>query len=189
MQVTNALKKVSTYDIKKILPLHGPIVENDKLNLLLNEYTKWASYNTTNGVTIVYSSVYGGTKAAAEKLAKLLNKEYKIFDLARCDIHQAIAYAFEYKNLVIASMTYNNGLFPHTESFLHSLAERGYKNHHISIIENGTWGPQVNKLIKAYFENNLKDNLILNKSCKILSRLDDRSNKELEDIALEINND
>lgn len=189
MQVTNALKKVSTLDIKKLLPLHGPIVEGDKLSLLLNKYTSWASYSVTDGVTIVYSSVYGGTKEAALKLAKMINKDVKIFDLARDDFHNAVSYAFEYKNLVIASMTYNNGLYPHTESFLHALLERGYKNHHISIIENGTWGPQVNKIIKAFFENNLKDNIILSKSCKILSRLDERSLNELKEVAKEINND
>ena len=189
MQVNNALKKLSSYDIKKLLPLHGPIVEGDKLNLLLNEYTKWASYSVTDGVTIVYSSVYGGTKDAALELAKLIKKDVKIFDLARSDFHDAVAYAFEYKNLVIASMTYNNGLYPHTETFLHALLERGYKNHHISIIENGTWGPQVNKIIKSFFENNLKDNVILFKSCKILSRLDERSKNELNEMAKEINND
>ena len=188
-KVQNALKKLSSFEINKILPLHGPVLEGNKLSNILSLYNNWSTYTPTEGVTIVYSSVYGGTKFAAEQLQKLIKKDVKIFDLARCDIHEAIAYAFEYKNLVIASITYNNGLFPHMETFLNNLSERGFKNHHISIIENGSWGPQVQRLVKAYFENNLKDNVILNNNCKILSRLDNRSLSELNNMAEEINND
>ena len=153
--------KLSKFEIKSIYPLHGPVL-NDNLSYYLDLYNKWSTYTPEdNGVCIVYASIYGNTKEAAIKLKnELKNINSEIYDLARCDIHQAIASAFKYEKLVIACPTYNAGLFPKVLEFIHGLLEREYQNRMVSIIENGTWASMVKKQILKMFDNSKGINFI-----------------------------
>lgn len=152
--VQSLFKKVSGLEIQTIYPLHGPVLR-ENLEYYLNLYQIWSSYQPEeDGVCIAYASVYGNTKKAAEALAERLEGiNFELFDLARCDMAQAIAKAFQYSKLVIATPTYNGGVFPPVETFLHGLTERNFQNRTVSIIENGSWLPMARKYIVNYFAN------------------------------------
>jgi len=184
--VQKLFAKVSNLEINTIYPLHGPIL-NENLDYYLDLYNKWSSYaSEEDGVLIAYASIYGNTKDAVLLLAdKLGDYNYEVIDLARCDIHDAIAKAFKYSKLVIASPTYNGGLFPVVKTFVDGLTEREYKNRQISIIENGTWAAMVKKSILKAFEasNNIS---YTNSSVVITSSITNDTVDQIEALAQEL---
>lgn len=154
-QVQAVLKKAAALDIARICPLHGPVLE-ENLGYYLNLYDIWSSYRAeSEGVCICCTSIYGHTMDAAVLLRDtLVQKGIKaeLHDLARCDMHEAIEDAFCYDRLVLASPTYNAGLFPFMETFIHHLTERNYQNRTVGLIENGSWAPTAIKGMKAALE-------------------------------------
>ena len=150
-QVQALLKKASALDISIICPLHGPIL-TENLGYYLNLYNTWSSYGVeSEGVVIAYTSVYGHTKEAALKLAKMLEakgEKVTVSDLARCDMAEAVEDAFRYGKLVLATTTYNTEIFPYMREFINHLTERGYQNRKVGIIENGSWAPMAAKVMK-----------------------------------------
>ena len=159
LQVTKVLKAAAALDIQTICPLHGPVLSGD-LSHYLDLYTKWASYTPEEpGVFIAYTSIYGNTKVAVEKLAELLGAKgvkVAVSDLAREDWAEAVEDAFRYDRLVLATTTYNNGIFPAMHSFIEHLTEREYQNRNIAFVENGSWAPVAAKNMKALFEKSKK---------------------------------
>ena len=159
LQTQKVLKAASALDIQTICPLHGPVL-NENLGYYIGLYDKWSSYTPEEpGVCIAYTSVYGHTKAAAEKLAELLRAKgvkVAISDLARDDMPEAVEDAFRYDRLVLATTTYNNGILPFMQTYIEHLTEREYQNRTIAFIENGTWAPVAGKLMKAMFEKSKK---------------------------------
>ena len=159
LQTQKVLKAASALDIQTICPLHGPVL-NENLGYYIGLYDKWSSYTPEEpGVCIAYTSVYGHTKIAAEKLAELLRAKgvkVAVSDLARDDMPEAVEDAFRYDRLVLATTTYNNGIFPFMHTFIEHLTEREYQNRTIAFIENGTWAPVAGKLMKAMFEKSKK---------------------------------
>ena len=155
VQVQAVLKKASGLDIQTIYPLHGPIL-NENLGYYLDLYNTWSSYGVeSEGTLICYTSVYGNTKKAVEILADELKNagcpKVVVNDLARCDMAEAVEDAFRYGKIILATTTYNGDLFPFMREFINELAERGYRNRKIGIIENGSWAPVVkNKITKAF---------------------------------------
>jgi flavodoxin len=153
-------------------------------------YDKWSSYTPEEpGVCIAYTSVYGHTKAAAEKLAGLLRAKgvkVAISDLARDDMPEVVEDAFRYDRLVLATTTYNNGIFPFMHTFIEHLTEREYQNRTIAFIENGTWAPVAAKLMKAMFEKSKKITFAEN-TVTIKSALNADSEAALEKLAEELN--
>ena len=155
-QVQAVLKKASALEIEKILPLHGPFL-TENLTYYLGLYNTWSSYGVeSEGVVIAYTSVYGHTKAAAELLAERLEAKgcpkVVVTDLAREDMAEAVEDAFRYGKLVLATTTYNMGIFPFMREFIEHLTERGFRNRTVAIIENGSWAPNAAKVIKGMFE-------------------------------------
>ena len=140
--VQTVLKKAAALDIEIICPLHGPILK-ENLGYYLNKYDIWSSYRAEDkGVTIAYASIYGHTADAAKLLAeKLTAKGVKtaLFDLARDDIAEALEDAFRYDRLVVASVTYDGGIFPAAEMFINRLKHKSYQNRKVAFIENGSW--------------------------------------------------
>ncbi|MDE6408196.1 MAG: hypothetical protein K2K48_00985 [Anaeroplasmataceae bacterium] len=183
LPVQNLFKKVAGIEINTIYPLHGPVL-TENLNYYLNLYNIWSSYQAEEeGVCIAYASIYGNTKHAVEELAtKLTDCKVEIFDLARCDMAEAISKAFQYSKLVIASPTYNNGVFPPVEAFLHGLVERSYQNRIVGIIENGSWSPTAKKYIEQYFVNS-KNITILEETVTVKSSLDESSKMQIKNLA------
>lgn len=152
-QTQALLKKASALDIRTICPLHGPIL-TENLEYYLNLYHTWSSYQAeAEGVMIAYASVYGNTRKAAELLAEKLREygcpQVVVADLARKDMAECIGDAFRYGKLVLASITYNAGLFPCMNAFIDGLTERNYQNRTIGLIENGSWAPMAAKTMKG----------------------------------------
>ena len=155
-QVQALLKKAVTLDIEKICPLHGPIL-TENLGYYLDLYQTWSSYGVeTEGVMITYASVYGNTKKAAELLGEELKANgcprVVVADLAREDMAECIEDAFRHGKLVLATITYNGGVFPFMQTFIDGLKERNFQNRTIGIIENGSWAPVAAKNIKSMME-------------------------------------
>ena len=188
LQTQKLLKAAAGLDIQVICPLHGPVLSED-LGYYLGMYDKWSSYTPEEpGVCIAYTSVYGHTKIAAEKLAELLRAKgvkVAISDLARDDMPEAVEDAFRYDRLVLATTTYNNGIFPFMHTFIEHLTEREYQNRTIAIIENGTWAPVAGKLMKAMFEKS-KNITFTETTVTIKSALNAESEAALEKLAEEL---
>ena len=186
--VQNLLKKASNLDIKTICPLHGPIL-SENLGYYFNLYNIWSSYGIeSEGVVIAYTSVYGHTKEAVEKLARMIEEKGQkvvINDLARCDIAEAVEDAFRYGKIIFATTTYNGDIFPFMREFLNHLTERNFQNKTVGFIENGSWAPMAEKVMKTMLEG-CKGLKYVNSSVTILSALNDESNKNLKILADEI---
>ena len=182
------LKKAATLDISIICPLHGPIL-TENLGYYLNLYNTWSSYTPEEeGVVIAYTSVYGNTKKAVELLAeKLEAKGYKVTvtDLARDDMAEAVEDAFRYDRLVLATTTYNGDVFPFMKTFIHHLTERNYQNRTVAFIENGSWAPTANKVMKGMLEGS-KNLRFAENNVRILSALSEDSIAQIEALAKEL---
>lgn len=155
-QVQSLLKKASNLEIDRICPLHGPCL-TENLSYYFNLYNTWSSYQPEEkGVAICYTSVYGNTEKAVRMLEKELIEsgceKVVVSNLARCDMAEAVEDAFRYDRLVLATTTYNAGIFPFMKEFIDHLTERNFQNRTISIIENGSWAPTAEKAIKTMFE-------------------------------------
>jgi len=188
-QVQSLLKKVSTLDIKIICPLHGPILK-DNLEYYINKYDIWSSYKAEDdGVFIAYSSIHGHTKEAALKMKKILEekgaKKVAISDLTREDWAEAIEDAFRYDKIILASSSYNMGVFPPMEQFLHHLEGKNYQNRVVGIIENGTWAPSAAKCMKEIISK-MKDIKLCETQITIKSQMNDDNIKDMEKLAEEI---
>ena len=185
-QVQAVLKKVAALDIQTICPLHGPVLQGDALVDALRLYDVWSSYQPeSEGVVIAHASVYGNTRAAAEKLADSLRSKgvkVAIHDLTRCDIAEAVEDAFRYDRLVLAAATYNADVFPPMRNFITWLTERGYRNRKVGLIENGYWAPMAAKVMRGMLAGS-KDVTILEPVVKIQSSLNEESAAQLDALA------
>ncbi len=188
-QVQPVLKRAAALDIARICPLHGPVL-SENLAHYLHLYDLWSSYQPeTDGVTIAYTSVYGHTKEAAEELAKQLQTggcaDVHFFDLARCDMAEAVADAFRCKHLVLATTTYNSDIFPPMRAFIEHLTERNYQNRTIGLIENGTWAPQAAKIMQRMLEP-CKTLTFLENTVRIKSALNEESRTQINNMTNEL---
>lgn len=150
-QVQAVLKKLANLDIQIICPLHGPVLK-DNLDEYIHLYDLWSSYQVeSQGVVIAYTSVYGNTKKAVQLLVEQLKAngcpKVSVHDLARDDMAEAVEDAFRYNQLVLATTTYNNDIFPFMKEFIHHLKEKNYQNRQIAFIENGSWAPMAAKVM------------------------------------------
>ena len=189
VQVQNLLKKAATLDIQIICPLHGPVL-TENLGYYLNLYNTWTSYQPEeDGVVIAYTSVYGHTKEAVDLLADKLRAKgcpnVILHDLARADMAEAVEDAFRYSKLVLATITYNAGIFPFMRDFIEHLTDRNYQNRTVAFMENGSWAPTAAKGMKALLENSKKLTFAEN-TVRILSALSDDSRAQIEALADEL---
>ena len=150
------LKKAAALDIETVCSLHGPVLHKEQLGDVLAAYDAWSAYRPeTEGVLVAYSSIYGHTAEAANRLAEALREkgvETVAMDLARCDMAEAVAQAFRFSKLVLATPTYNADVFPFMKEFIHHLTERNYQNRTVAFIENGSWAPMAAKVMTKMLE-------------------------------------
>ena len=189
MQVQSLLKKAAKLDIQTICPLHGPVLK-ENLGYYLGLYNVWSSYGVeSDGIMIAYTSVYGNTKKAVELLAEKLRvkgcPKVVVNDLARCDMAEAVEDAFRYGRIVLATTTYNADIFPFMREFIDHLTERNFQNKTVAIIENGSWAPMANKVIKKMLESCKKITYTEN-NVKILSAVSKDTKEQLEKLADEL---
>ena len=188
-QVQALLKKAATLDIAQICPLHGPVL-NENLGHYLNKYDLWSSYTAEDeGIVVAYTSVYGNTKAAVEQLAAKLRQngapKVVVYDLARCDMAQAVADAFRYNKLVLATTTYNADVFPFMKEYIHHLTERNFRNRTVGLVENGSWAPLAAKVMKNMLSE-CKNLTFTETTVRILSALNETSGAQVEMLAKEL---
>ena len=189
LQVQKLLKVAGTLDIQKICSLHGPVL-TENLGHYIEKYDIWSSYRPEEeGVVVAYTSVYGNTKKAAELLADKLKEKgcpnVVIYDLARDDMSAAVADAFRYSKLVLATLTYNAGIYPFMQDFINRLTERSFQNRTIGLIENGSWAPTAAKVMKGMFEKS-KNITWTENNVKVMSAVKEENVKEIEALAEEL---
>lgn len=188
-QVQALLKKAAALDIAIICPLHGPVL-NENLGYYLDKYNTWSSYAVEDeGVVIAYTSIYGHTKEAVEELAQKLNQRgcpnVVVADLARCDMAEAVADAFRYSKLVLATTTYNATIFPHMQSFIDHLTARNYQGRTVGMIENGAWAPMAAKVMKKMLETS-KNLTYTDTTVTVKCALNDASRAQIDALADEL---
>ena len=188
-QVQALLKKAATLDISMICPLHGPVLK-ENLGYYLGLYNTWSSYQPEEeGIVIAYTSVYGNTKKAVMLLAEKLKAngcpKVVVNDLARCDMAEAVEDAFRYSKLVLATTTYNAEIFPFMHAFINHLTERNFQNRTVAFIENGSWAPMANKVMKESFSKS-KNLTFAENEVRILSALNEESMAQLDALAEEL---
>ena len=192
MQVQALLKKVATLDIKMICPLHGPILK-ENLEYYINKYDIWSSYKPEEeGVFIAYASMYGYTKQAVETLVEILKEKgiekISTTDLSRDDMAEAVEDAFKYDKMILAAPSYNAGVFPPMQQFLHHLQSKNYQNRKIGIIENGSWAPSAAKTMKEIISK-MKNIEICEPTVTIISKMNENNIAELEKLANNLTED
>ena len=188
-QVHNVLKKAAGLEIEHICPLHGPVLSED-LGKYISLYNTWSSYDVeAEGIVICYTSVYGNTKKAVESLAQKLKEkgcpEVVVNDLARCDMSKAVADAFKYGKLVLATTTYNADIYPFMREFIDHLTERGFKNRTVAFIENGSWAPLAAKIMKEKLAV-CKNITFAEPVVKIMSAMNADNAQQIEELASEL---
>ena len=188
-QVQAVLKKAAGLDIQIICPLHGPVL-TENLGYYIGLYDTWSSYGTeTEGIAVFYTSVYGNTKRAAEKLAEELKAngcpKVALNDLAREDMAECVEDAFRYGKIVLATTTYNAEIFPFMRIFIEELTERNFSNRTVGLIENGTWAPQAEKVMKKMLEG-CKNLTFAENTVHIKSALNEESNQQIKALAEEM---
>ena len=189
MQVQSVLKKAAALDIKMICPLHGPVWRED-LAWLLDKYQKWSSYTPEeNTVAIFYGSMYGNTAEVADllagKLAEAGVKGVTVRDVSKTDVSYLISDVFRASHLVLASPTYNNGLYPKMANFIEDMKALNVQNRTVSIIENGSWAPQSGKVMREML-GEMKNMIVLEKSLSIRSALKQEQLAVLDEMTAEI---
>lgn len=188
-QVQALLQKAAALDIQTICPLHGPVL-TENLGYYLDLYRTWSSYMPeSDGIMIAYTSVYGNTKKAVDLLAGKLKASgcpaVILYDLARCDMSAAVADAFRYNKLVLATTTYNAGVFPPMRQFLQALTERGFCNRTVALIENGSWAPMAAKTMRELLET-AADLRFTKNHVRLLSALDADSSAQIDALTTEL---
>ncbi|MBO4396278.1 MAG: FprA family A-type flavoprotein [Eubacterium sp.] len=192
-QAQALLKKAAGLEIEKICALHGPILpDQEDLSYYINKYQIWSAYEPEDdGVFIAYTSIHGNTGKAAEKLGEILTekgaKKVVISDLAREDIAEAVEDAFRYDKIVLASATYDGGLFPTMENFLYRLGHKGFRNKKVAIMDNGSWAPVAGKKMREIIEG-MKDMTICDATVSIKSKMKPTDIPLMEALAEELLN-
>lgn len=188
VQANNVLQKAAKLDIAKICPLHGPVLEGEKMAEAIHLYSIWTKYDveTPGGILIAHASIHGNTKKAAEKLAEILKekgaKKVAVTDLCRDDMAEAIEDAFKMGTLVLAASTYDGSVFPPMFYFLHKLQLKGFRNRRVGFIENGTWTPMAAKVMKEMVEK-MKDMQIIDPTVTLKSTMKDENIVQMEALA------
>ena len=188
-QVQKLLKVAATLDIQKICPLHGPVLTED-LGHYIGLYDTWSSYmSEDDGIVIAYTSVYGHTRMAVSLLAEKLKEKgcprVLVYDLARDDMSQALSDAFRYSKLILATTTYNAGIYPFMNDFITRLVEHNYQNRTVGLIENGSWAPLAAKIMKEMMSKCKKIDWLKN-SVHIWSAVKEENRKQIDDMTDEL---
>ena len=182
------LKKASTLDIKMICPLHGPILK-DNLGYYIDKYQIWSSYQSEDeGVLVASASIHGNTKEVALKVVDLLKEKgikVAFTDLTRDDMAEAVEDAFRYSKMILAGATYDGGIFSPMEDFLHRLQHKGYQNKTVGLIENGSWAPLANKVMKEMLTP-MKNVTICENTVTIKSTYKDENQEAINQLVEEI---
>lgn len=183
--VQRLLQKIEPLEIQCVCPLHGPVVREGLKNYI-NLYKIWSSYQPeSTGVVIAYASIHGNTAKVARKLAEILEEKgirYRLHDLVRADLSQVVSDAFRYDKLVLAASSYDGGVFPVMEDFLHHLQSKAFQKRKVALIENGSWQPTAVRTMRGILEN-MKDLEIIEPVITVFSTMKEENRIQLEKLA------
>lgn len=190
-QVQILLKKLVSLDIKMICPLHGPVL-NENLSYYIEKYNTWSSYKPEEkGTLVAFASIHGNTAKAAKKIVEFLaqqgEKNVRLMDLARDDMHEAVSESFKYDKMILLASSYNMSVFPPMQTFLNTLKAKNYQNRKVGIVENGSWAPYAGKCMKASLEE-MKEIKIIEPMITIKSAMKKENEKELEELVKKLLN-
>ena len=188
-QVQALLKKVATLPVDIICPLHGPVL-TDNLGYYIGLYDTWSKYEPeTEGVFVAYASIHGGTAAAAQKLAEMLTAagapKVTVTDLSRCDLAEAVEDAFRYSHLALCAASYDAGLFPPMENFLHHLKSKNFQHRRVALLGNGSWAPTAGRVMRSML-GEMKNIEIVEPEVTIRSRMKDSDLAAMQQMACEL---
>ena len=188
-QVQTLLKKVATLPVDIICPLHGPVL-TDNLGYYIGLYDTWSKYEPeTEGVFVAYASIHGGTAAAAQKLAEMLTAagapKVTVTDLSRCDLAEALEDAFRYSHLALCAASYDAGLFPPMENFLHHLKSKNFQRRRVALLENGSWAPTAGRVMRSML-GEMKNIEIVEPVVTIRSRMKESDLAAMQQMACEL---
>ncbi len=183
-QVLALFNKLSGLSVNAICPLHGPVLTGEAISEMMAAYAKWASYEAEekDTVTIAVASIYGNTKKAAKLFAESYDGKTELYDLSRCDMSEAVAAAFKNGKLVLASSTYDGGIFMPMDDFLRRLKHKGFQNRKVALMENGSWAPQAAKLMRAKLEQ-MKNISVMDSTVKIVSAIKPSTQEDIANTA------
>ncbi len=189
MPVQTLLKKAAGLDIAVMCPLHGPVLK-ENLGYYIEKYDIWSSYRPEEeGVVIACASIYGNTAKAARRLEEILKekgaKNVVYYDVCRTDVAELVEAAFRYDKMVLAAASYDGGVFPPMENFLHHLKAKTYQNRKVALMENGSWGPTANKTMRGVLEG-MKNVTICENTVTIRSVMNESTEAALEAMAEEL---
>lgn len=185
-QVQAVLKKAANLDIKMICPLHGPIWR-ENLGYIIEKYDKWSKYEPEEkGVVIAYASMYGNTENMANVLANILAekgiKNIRVYDVSNTHVSQLVSESFKYSNIVLASPTYNGGVYPIMENFIADIKALNLQNRDIAVMDNGTWAVTAGKFIVNKI-NEMKNMRVIEKIFSVKSAMDESQYEEINEFA------
>lgn len=180
------LQKAGSIDIKMVCPLHGPLWRKD-LGYFIEKYDKWSRYEPEeNGVLIVYASMYGNMESAAQRLASMLTakgvEKIAVYDVSNTHVSHLIAETFKYSHIVLASVTYNLGIYPLMHNYLMDMKALNMQDRTVAIMEGGSWAPKAGVLMEELLDE-MKQMTVLNEKVTVLSTLSDSSAAEMEQMA------
>ena len=180
------LQKAGSIDIKMVCPLHGPLWRKD-LGYFIEKYDKWSRYEPEeNGVLIVYASMYGNMESAAQRLASMLTakgvEKIAVYDVSNTHVSHLIAETFKYSHIVLASVTYNLGIYPLMHNYLMDMKALNMQDRTVAIMEGGSWAPKAGVLMEELLDD-MKQMTVLNEKVTVLSTLSDSSAAEMEQMA------
>ena len=189
VQVQALLKKAAGLDIATICPLHGPVLK-ENLGYYIGLYDTWSKYEPeSKGVLVAYASIHGNTKKAAEALGQMLREKgvekVVVSDLAREDMAEVIEDAFRYDRMVLCAASYDGGVFPCMQDFLHHLQSKAYQKRTIGMVENGSWAPCAAKAMREIVDT-FKDVTVVEPLVTIRSTMKDSDRKTMEALATAI---
>ena len=185
-QVQAVLKKAANLDIKMICPLHGPIWR-ENLGYIIEKYDKWGKYEPEEkGVVIAYAPMYGNPENMANVLANILAekgvKNIRVYDVSNTHVSQLVSESFKYSNIVLASPTYNGGVYPIMENFIADIKALNLQNRDIAVMDNGTWAVTAGKFIVNKI-NEMKNMRVIEKIFSVKSAMDESQYEEINEFA------
>lgn len=188
-QVQALLKKASGLEINMVCPLHG-LIWRENIGWYVDKYNKWSSYTPEDeSVMIAYASVYGGTENAVDllagELAKRGVKNIKIYNTSLTHPSVILSEAFRCSHLVLASVTYNMGIFSTMHHLIHELSSHNLQNRTVALIENGSWACCSGKLMREEIEK-MKNMTVLEPAIALKSTMSGANMEEISTLAEKI---
>ncbi len=151
--VTKKIKEVLSFNLPldMICTSHG-IIWRDKPEQIVEKYMTWADSYQENQITLIYDSMWNGTRLMAEKIAEGIKDSddkvnVKLFNLAKSDKNDVITEVFKSKAILVGSPTINKGILVSVAGMLEEIKGLKFKNKKAAAFGSYGWSGESNKII------------------------------------------